>query len=68
MFILDEVFIVDCSRVRGLSTLGHVCPHKFQAFKLRLCFLQISGIQTLPPLSSYGSGFQTSPLPSSYAD
>ena len=39
MFIPNEVFTTDCSRVRGLSTLGHVCPHRFQAFRLRLCFL-----------------------------
>ena len=39
MFIPYEIFTTDCSGVRGLSTLGHVCPHRFQAFRLRLSFL-----------------------------
>ena len=59
-------FTPDCSRVRGLSTQDHIYLHRFQAFrlclyslhldqafKLRLCFLQISGVQTLPLLSSF---------------
>ena len=39
MFIPYEVFTIDCLGVRGLSTPGHVFPHRFQPFRLRLYFL-----------------------------
>ena len=35
MFIPYEIFITDCSVVEGLSTLGHVFPHRFLEFRLR---------------------------------
>ena len=39
MFIPYEIFTTNCSGVRGLNTPRHVCPHRFQAFRLHLCFL-----------------------------
>ena len=39
MFIPDEVFTANCLGGQGLNTLGHACPHIFQAFRHRLCLL-----------------------------
>ena len=54
IFVLDEDFTVDCSRVREFGTLLHICLMDFSRsdFAIPIFIFFITVVQTSPLLSS----------------